>query len=71
MGDVGGDPEVDSGGVVGNISKDSEEQRPARTSGTNEPSGAGIPSAALPIWSGDLASAPDSTGVREEEASGG
>lgn len=70
-GEAGGDPEGDSGGVVGNMSKDSEEERPSRLGGTQEPSAAGLSSPALPIRTGDLTSAPDSTVRREEEASGG
>lgn len=70
-GDGGGDPELDSGGVVGSMSKDSEDERPSLGSGAKEPSATGRPSATLPAWTGDLASAPDSTVFREEEASGG
>jgi hypothetical protein len=56
--------EGDSGGVVGNISKDSEEARLLRRRGAEDPSAAG-PS---PCWAADLASVPDSMGW---EASGG
>ena len=68
-GDMGGDPDWDSGGVVGNMSKDSEEARLPRR-GAEEPSAAGPSSSALPGWAVDLASAPDST-VLCDEASGG
>lgn len=62
-GEVGGDPEIDSGGVVGSISKDSEDERRSRSRSRKsvEPSAAGPSSRTLSIWTGDLASVPDST----------
>lgn len=69
-GDAGGDPDWDSGGVVGSISKDSEEARLPRRRGAEDPSAAGPSSSALPGWPADLESDPDSTGVCDE-ASGG
>jgi hypothetical protein len=74
IGEPGGEPEMDSGGVVGSISKDSEEERPwgSYADEVRLPSGAGTgPSRVRPVSTGDLASVPDSTVLREEEASGG
>jgi hypothetical protein len=75
-GEMGGDPEFDSGGVVGSISNDSDEDRPSRLSRATNPSADGpamaVRSRSLPAWTGDLASVPGSTELREEvEASGG
>lgn len=57
---------------MGNMSKDSEEDRPSRLPGATNPSAAGPASRSLPVWTGDLASVPGSTVLREEvEASGG
>lgn len=69
-GDAGGDPDGDSGGVVGSMSKDSVEARLPRGRGTEDPSAAGSSSSALPGWAADLESVPDST-VCCDEASGG
>lgn len=68
-GDAGGDPDGDSGGVVGSISKDSVEARWPRR-GAEDPSAAGSSSSALPGGAADLESVPYST-VRCDEASGG
>lgn len=72
-GEPGGEPDIDSGGVVGSISKDSEEERPwcSYAEGVRLPCEAGTgPSRVRPVSTGDLASVPDSM-LREEEASGG
>jgi hypothetical protein len=69
-GDAGGDPDWDSGGVVGSMSKDSVEARLPRRRGAEDPSAAGPSSSALPGRAADLESAPNST-VLGDEASGG